>query len=149
MPITLAHKNIILNWYFNKSTNIVPTAYSYFGLSTTLVDGLGIVTEPTGGGYARIPYANVSANWNPYMVSSTGSDWSAFLDNNYAITFPKSTASWGTMLSLFIASALTGGTVLWYKTLRTGFIVQKNNTISFVAGIITIGMGDETPGLAP
>ena len=75
-----------------------------FGLSQTTANKGGTVTEPSGGGYARVAVTN---NLTSFPSASSGSK-----SNAVAIQFPSPTASWGTITTVFIADAATGGDVL-------------------------------------
>ena len=136
MPPTTLMANNILNYNFGGRAYSTPAfpADVYFGLSTTLVDatGLASVTEPSGGSYARVAYSN-DATPQKWTVSSVGS-----LSNTDAIIFPKSTADWGTILSIFIADTATAGNVLWYCTLVPSFIVLDDTVVTFDANSIVM-----------
>jgi hypothetical protein len=121
--------NRILNYHFGK-TSYDPDGsgnHLYFGLSTTEITASGLtnVTEPLAtSGYARVEVDNDKTTW------TTSSGTTPSLNNDIPINFPKSTASWGIIVSIFIAdvAARGGGNVLWYKTLTTPIYIQ-NNTV--------------------
>jgi hypothetical protein len=97
----------------------------------------GLVTEPSGGSYARSSsYGNTNSPLK-WTVSSGGN-----LSNTDAVSFTKSTASWGTIQSIFVAdSGTTGaGNVLWFANLSPALAVPNNTTVSFVANSIIFGM---------
>ena len=105
-------------------------------ISVGTVSG-AVVTEPGGGSYARTSaYGNTSSplKWTASTVAS--------LSNTDTVSFPKSTASWGTILSLFIAnSGTTGaGNILWYCTLSPTITVLNNTTLSFEANSLVFTM---------
>ncbi len=88
-----------------------PPATLYVGLSVNSANRYGSFIEPSGGGYTRVPIANSLAN---FPASSGGSK-----SNSTVITFPAPTAAWGTIVSLFVADAASGGNVLAVADLTT------------------------------
>lgn len=116
-----------LNHLFNKAVYTAPTIY--VGLSSTAPadDGTG-VTEPSGGGYARV--ATASTDWN----SASGGQ----ITNANDITFPQATADWGTMSYIVLYDAASAGNLLAYAALTTAKTVQNGDTAQFAAGDITI-----------
>jgi hypothetical protein len=138
--ITTYLLNEILNYNFGLQAYTVPSTL-YFGLSSTVVTASGYtsVTEPAVGSYARVSFTNNKTNWSTCSVPATG------LYNNVAVSFPKSTASWGVMLSLFIIDSSSGtGNILWFKTLDPAIIIQNKTTTSFESGEIIITLPDST-----
>lgn len=105
-----------------------PTGATPQTVSAGTVTG-DLMTEVTGGSYARIAYSNdgEAADWT---VSTTGET-----SNVAAATFVESTASWGTVLSVFLADAITAGNILWYYTLAPEMVIGANPTVvSFAIG---------------
>lgn len=106
----------------------------YVGLSSTAPaeDGTGI-TEPTGGGYARVavPNGTTSTVWNVGGTDGTKT-------NASVITFPAATADWGAPIThFFIADSATGG-VIAYGALGVAKTIGVGDTASFGAGSLTI-----------
>lgn len=130
--ITYYSANRVLDLNFGGTAYTVPTNY-YFGLSTTTIqiDGTG-ATEPSGGSYARVLLANNKSN---FAVSSNAS-----LTNLTAVTFPESTASWGTITYVGIWDALTSGNIWWFDSLSPARTIAINTTVLFAIGGITIQM---------
>jgi hypothetical protein len=81
-----------------------PPERLYLGLSTSIAVKTGEVSEPLDGGYARVAVANDLSNF-PSALGGTKS-------NGAAVTFAMPTANWGTVTTVFIADALTGGNVI-------------------------------------
>lgn len=126
-----------LNYFFG-AVAYAP-AKVYFGLSITYYDdesGIGTITEPTGGSYARVEKDNNKTTWS---TATAGTDYA--LENAIDITFPESTGAWGTIVSLFISDASTAGNVLWWDSLSTPFDVPDNTLVKFVAGDINVTSG--------
>ena len=92
--------------------HITGTAYTaptmWVGLSSTIPNENGTnITEPSGGGYARVTTA---AKW--------GSVTSGSVSNNADITFPESTGTWGSEITHFILfDASTAGNALRFEWL--------------------------------
>lgn len=95
-------------------------------------DGTGGV-EVTGGSYARVE--TTQASWNnasivPTYVSKT--------DNASDITFPTSTASWGTVNGFGILSASTAGTLLVGGSLTVPKLIDIDTVAVFLVGDLVI-----------
>ncbi len=133
MAISLYGANKVLDKLFGNTTLSQPTSL-YFGVSTTspVNDGTN-VTEPVGNNYSRVLVSNSDkTNWT---VAASGS-----LSNATAITFPESSGSWGTVVSVVIYDALTSGNLWFYDTLTPSRAVATNTTIYFSASGVTISM---------
>lgn len=132
MSITYTSANAILDKCFG-ATNFTAPATLYVGLSTTAIsiDGTG-ATEPSGGSYARVAVTNNKTNW---ATAANGS-----LSNLSAITFPESTASWGTVTHFFLSDAASGGSIWFYEALTSSRIVQSATTVQFSVGALVSQM---------
>lgn len=132
MAITYYSANRILDRNFG-GTAYTPPATMYFGLSTTTIqiDGTG-ATEPSGGAYARASLVNDKTNW--------GTASNASLTNSTAVTFPESSASWGTITHVFISDASSGGNIWFFDALTPSRQVQSLTTVLFAIGAITVQM---------
>lgn len=113
----------------------------YFGLSTSTIaiDGTGI-TEPSGGAYQRVAVTNNGTNFTVSTIA-TGSGGGAQAQNATPITWPQSTASWGTVTYWFACDGgATGatGNVYAYGALSASQTVSTNNTLSFAANQLTL-----------
>jgi hypothetical protein len=105
------------NWlaYIVGKTNVPSLPNVYIGLFTTAPtsdSGVTGAVEVSGGSYARQNV--VGANWNT-ATNSSGSEPSvtpAFISNSATITFPVSTANWGTVVAFGVFDALTSGNLL-------------------------------------
>jgi hypothetical protein len=94
-----------------------------------------VTSQPVGTTPQTITVGTVtSGNWT---ASTTGT-----LSNGRAIAFPQSSASWGTILSIFIANSGTraAGDVLWYYTLSPSRVVAINTIESFAVGAVVVTM---------
>ena len=124
-------KNKLIDHLFRTSTFAKPTTL-YIGLVTAITDaGAGIVTEVTGGSYARVVRNPLDANWSA-PVANNGTT-----ANIASIQFPAATANWGTCTHFGIWDAATGGTLLIYAPLTAARTITTGTTPSFGAGTLT------------
>jgi len=135
MSITYYTSGSVLNEIFGSVPFSAPSNY-YLGLSTTTISSSGSnVTEPIGGkSYARVIIPN---NKTYFSYAASGS-----LLNSTDITFPTSSAAWGTVTDVFLTdtSASGTGTVWFYEALSSPRVVQDLTTVSFSASAITFSM---------
>jgi hypothetical protein len=135
--ITSFASNKVLDWNFGGTSysGTLPGTY-YFGLSTTTInfDGTG-ATEPSGGSYARVAFVN----------SKSGSTWGSagavtpgVLTNAGAVTFPESSASWGTITYVGMWDASTAGNIWWFDVLSPSRAIASLTTTIFAIGSITV-----------
>jgi hypothetical protein len=116
------YANQILDFAFRNQSLSQPTIYC--GLSTTVPDDTGNVTEP-GQNYARVAHSA----WD---ASSGGAS-----ENTGAITFTQANASWGTITYTFLAAASTAGTLMFYGNV-TDQAVGSGDTVEFADGAFDI-----------
>lgn len=111
----------------------------YFGLSTTTVaiDGTGITEPASANGYARVAVTNNGTNFTVTTIA-TGSGGGAQVQNATPISFPQSSASWGTVTYWFASDASTGGNIVAYGALSSSQTIGASNTVSFAANALTI-----------
>ena len=129
--ISYTQANKILDRYFGNVGDTVAGTL-YLGLSTTAInnDGTG-ATEPSGGGYARAAVTNNKTNWS---TSSNG-----ILNNLTELSFPESSASWGTISHVFLSDSI-GGAPIYFDALTTPRAVQSQTTLIFAINTIQIRM---------
>ena len=118
--------HLMLNLMFRNTAWTSPNATIHFGLTTaTLSDTSTSGTEPSGNGYAREPVPASSID-----VASAG-----VTTNNATITFDTPSGSWGTIVSMIVMDALTGGNMLGFDN---GNIVDQavgsGDTVQITAG---------------
>jgi hypothetical protein len=132
MSVTYFLSNKIMDYNLGQTSYTVP-ATLYVGLSTTVIgnDGTG-ATEPVGNGYARVAVTNNKTN---FAASSNGS-----LANLAAVTFPESTASWGTITYIGLWDALNSGNVVLFEALTSSRLVQPNTTVVFAVSALVFSM---------
>ncbi len=132
MSNTYYSENKILDQLFGATSIVasVPATW-YVGLSTTTPNEGGTgSTEPAAGAYARVAVTNNKTNFG---TASNG-----VLTNSTAISFPESTASWGTITHIVFYDALTGGNIWYWEALPTSRAVAANTTVYFATGALTI-----------
>jgi hypothetical protein len=87
-------ENMINNAVFGGQA-MKPPATWQVGLTTTPYNKFGVVTEPSGGGYARFW---IASNLTNFTVSSKGAN-----ANRVPITFPVPISDWGLITGFFFA----------------------------------------------
>lgn len=131
--ISDTYANYLLDLAFSRATNSFPATF-YYGLSTTLPTNTGgNVTEPSGGGYARVAVTNNATN---FPVASGRSK-----SNGTAITFPAATADWASGASIgyfVIYDATSAGNFVGWGELTTPVVVLNGTQPSFAVGALTI-----------
>lgn len=129
---TLAHS--LLNHVFRNVTYSPPS--TYVGVATaTLSDATtgSTVTEPVGGAYARIA-VNANGGASPTWSAAAG----RAITNLAAVTLAAATGAWGTVVASFIASAISGGDILFYDNDMVAQAVASGDTVQFGAGAIDV-----------
>lgn len=116
--------NKVLDLFFG-SAIFSPPATLYLGLSMSSASKSGAVSEPSGGGYARVAMSNSPANFPAATVGTKS--------NAVSATFAAPTADWGTAQSLFIADAASGGNVLASADLTTPKAITNGSSAPKVA----------------
>ncbi len=115
----LAHA--LLSHTFRNTAYTSPGTSIYTALYTTAPTASTAGTEVTGGSYARIQ----TTAWD---APSNGA-----VSNTNVITFPTSSASWGTVVAGSVMDALTVGNLLFFDDF-TGIVVGTGGTYSKAAG---------------
>ncbi|MCX7016453.1 MAG: hypothetical protein NTW86_28500 [Candidatus Sumerlaeota bacterium] len=104
----------------------------YGALFTTAPTDAGGGVEVSGGSYARVGMTNNATNFPAASGTTT------IKQNGTAITFPRATASWGTVAAWALFDAATAGNLLFWGTLTTPKAVAIDDTPSFGPGALTI-----------
>lgn len=115
----------------NPATPIAKPATIYMALCTTVPTSATAGTEVTGGGYARVAVTTSATNFTIATNVAT---------NGIALTFPRASASWGTVVAYQFYDAATAGNPLFYGTLTTSQTINAGSTPSFAAGQLTVNM---------
>lgn len=123
----------ILNAYFGNGTTSIPANY-WVALSSTAPTNTGSnVTEPSGGGYARVQVANDTTAWNTATNRATS--------NKIQIVFPTATADWGTMTHFVLwntASGVATQSFVGWGELASPAPIANGGTADFPAGTLIV-----------
>ncbi|MCP4568604.1 MAG: hypothetical protein GY841_13590 [FCB group bacterium] len=123
-------KDLVLDHVFG-SVDYTPLTTWYIGLSTTTPTDAGTnITEPASGAYARVSQTNNQTNF-PDATNGVK-------NNGSVITFPKATASWGTVTHFVMYDAATVGNAFAWGALTASKTIDTDDTPSFAIGDITI-----------
>lgn len=124
--------NAMLNGVLGGSAFSLPGTV-YIALSTAVFSASATgsaMTEVSGSGYTRVAVTNNSTNW-PAAASGSKSNGAVF-------TFPAASGSWGTITSMYIVDAASGGNVLYGSDLTATRTVNSGDTASFASGAIIV-----------
>ena len=116
----------VLNHVFGGNGYTAPSTL-YVALYTVAPDDTGGGTEVTGGSYAR--------QTATFTVSGTSPTTAT---NAAAIEYPTATANYGTVTSVGILDASSGGNLLAYADLDTSKVVSTGDVFRFDAGDLDI-----------
>ena len=116
----------VLDHVFGGTAYTAP-ATLYVALYTVAPDDTGGGTEVTGGSYAR--------QTATFTVSGTSPTTAT---NAAAIEYPTATANYGTVTSVGILDASSGGNLLAYADLDTSKVVSTGDVFRFDAGDLDI-----------
>lgn len=116
----------VLDHVFGGTAYTAP-ATLYVALYTVAPDDTGGGTEVTGGGYAR--------QTATFTVSGTSPTTAT---NAAAIEYATATANYGTVTSVGILDASSGGNLLAYADLDTSKVVSTGDVFRFDAGDLDI-----------
>jgi len=135
MPFSTTIDNQILDHFMGKSTWSATGDARWIGLSSTTPTKSGSnVTEPSGGGYARIQL--LASEMNAASGSAT--------ENNADQTFPQATADWvsgADLTNMVMYDASTAGNFLAFKALDVAKPVLDGDTAKFATGDMDFSIG--------
>jgi hypothetical protein len=117
-------KNALVNETL-RNTNYVPVTPIYLALYTTDPTVAGTGTEVSTGSYARRTIV--------FIAPTLG-----VTSNSALITFPTSTAAWGTITHFGIKDALTAGNLLYFAPLTTPRTLVSGDTLTVPIGNIDL-----------
>lgn len=118
-----------------------PPTNVYLGLFTAAPTDAGGGTEVSGGSYTRVQVPCSITDWCGTQAAgstTTSSGTSGTVSNNNVLTFPTPSANWGTIVSVALFDAASGGNMLWEGPLTASQVVNTGNTVSFAAGTLQI-----------
>lgn len=111
----------------------VPPATLYPALFTTNPTDSGGGTEVTGGSYVRPAVTNNVTNW----PAATGTSPTT-KSNGTVITFALATADWGTVSSVGVFDAPSGGNLIGWSALTVSKPILNGDTPNFPPGSFVI-----------
>lgn len=116
-------------------TKLSPTlpAKVYLGLSSTApnVDGTG-VTEPLGSaGYSRVE------------LTTLGEPVNGVISNNSDVSFPESSASWGTMTHFVLYDDTVDGNLLMFEALTQSRSVEAATIVTVKSGGLKLTLANK------
>lgn len=105
----------------------------YVGLLTAVSDKeAGLVSEVSGGGYSRVQVSTSGGfSWNNTDMVIT---------NSNAITFPTSTASWGTVYYVALYETATGGSPIAIIEFDEPITIGANFSLEIPAGGLKLSL---------
>jgi hypothetical protein len=116
----------VLDWLFGSGS---PATYD-LGVSSTLpTDVGGNITEPSGGGYARVSITNNSTN---FPAAPSGGPKT----NGTTFQFTAASSTWGAALTHWVLYA-AGTPVIW-GTLSPSKTIEAEDALRILAGQMTI-----------
>lgn len=116
----------VLEHVFGGNAYTAPSTL-YVALYTSAPSDTGGGTEVSGGGYVRKTATFNVSGTNPTTASNAG-----------AIEYPTATANYGTVTSVGIFDALSGGNLLAYANLTASKVVSTGDVFRFNAGDLDI-----------
>lgn len=122
----------ILDHLLGRTTYTAP-ATLYIGLWTTVLDDAATGStagEVSGSGYARQAVANTSANWPSPSAGSR--------HNANAIAFGQAQSVWGTVASVAVLDASSGGNVMFHQALSPRIFIDTYDPVTFRTGSVVI-----------
>lgn len=128
--------NALLDLMFRNTAYSAPDTYVALCDATAGDDDTGsTISEPSGGGYARVqvnPNGGSSPTWD---LASAG-----VVDNTHDVEFPAVTGDWGTIVAVAVVDAATAGNLLFYANDLEDQAVSTGDTAKFGAGALDIPM---------
>lgn len=123
---------IMGNVFKTKTSPALPSGF-YLGLSTTAPTPEGACTEPeaAGTGYSRV---NITSLLD---VPADG-----VVKNKSLISFPESTADWGTATHYVVYDASVGGNLLFYGELGNSRAIEANTIVTIKPNELTITLSN-------
>jgi len=116
----------VLDHVFGGTAYTAPSTL-YVALYTVAPDDTGGGTEVTGGSYARQTATFTVSGTSPTTATNAAS-----------IEYPTATANYGTVTSVGILDASSGGNLLAYADLDTSKVVSTGDVFRFDAGDLDI-----------
>lgn len=124
---------IMGNVFKTKTTPALPDTM-YLGLSSTTpsIDGGGVTEPLASAGYTRVALNDLSEPVN-------GS-----ISNDADISFPESSASWGTMTHFVVFDSATDGNLLIFESLSQNRSVETATIVTVKSGSLKLTLANPT-----
>lgn len=125
MSLSDTFETTTLKWLLTADAVTRPTAW-YIGLFTAAPSDAGGGTEVSGGSYARKSVA--------FTVSGN------LATNSAAVEFDVATADWGTITSVAVFDAVSGGNMIAYATLTASKAIANGDVLRIPLNDLDITM---------
>jgi hypothetical protein len=123
MSLTNTFETTVLTWLLTASSATRPTSW-YIGLFTAIPNEAGGGTEVSGSAYVRKAAT--------FTVSGNTAS------NSAAIEWAAATGSWGTITSIAIFDAVTGGNMIGYAALTTSKTIATGDVFRIPLGDLDV-----------
>ena len=123
MSLTNTFETTVLTWLLTASSATRPTSW-YIGLFTAIPNEAGGGTEVSGTAYVR----------KAVTFTVTGDTAS----NSAAVEWPVAGGSWGTITSIAIFDAVTGGNMIGYAALTTSKTIATGDVFRIPLGDLDV-----------
>jgi len=119
---------------FKTQTNPALPDKVYLGLSSSApsVDGSGVTEPLSSAGYARVE------------LTSLGTPSNGVIQNTANISFPESSASWGTVTHFALFDAPTNGNLLMFNSLTQARSVEAATVVMVKTGSLRLTLANPT-----
>ena len=123
---------IMGNVFKTKENPTLPNTY-YLGLSSTApaVDGSGVSEPLASSGYQRVELTNL------------GEPVNGVISNESEISFPESSASWGTVTHFVLYDAPTNGNLLMFNVLSQSRSVETATIVMVKTGSLKFTLANQ------
>lgn len=128
--------NKLLDRMFRNQAYACPSTYVGFSTVVLTDDSTGgTVTEPAGGGYARVQ-VNANGGGAPtWDLAAAG-----VVDNTHAIDFGTTSGDWGTVVATFVVDNAAAGNILFYDNGLADTAIYNGDTVDFPIGDFDVSM---------
>ena len=129
---------IMGNVFKTKENPTLPNTY-YLGLSSTApaVDGSGVSEPLASSGYQRVELTNL------------GEPVNGVISNESEISFPESSASWGTVTHFVLYDAPTNGNLLMFNALSQARSVETATIVMVKTGSLKLTLTNQATPAVP
>lgn len=124
--------NCIMGNVFETKTSPALPSTVYLGLSSSApsVDGSGVSEPLASAGYARVALTSLSEPSN------------GVIQNESEISFPESSASWGTMTHFVLYDSATNGNLLMFNSLSQARSIETATIVMVKTGSLKLTLAN-------